>query len=68
MIAATVMHVLLSVLHVGMVRECEVDGNAGVGDLVGVVMVSARHECVYGIRGLGSVSNAADVLGISVVR
>ena len=35
--AVTVMHVLLFVLHVCMLRECEVDGNAGVGMDEGVV-------------------------------
>ena len=39
------MHVLLLLqLHVSMVREC--DDNAGLGDRVGVVLVSAGHECV----------------------
>ena len=31
-VAVTVMRVLLFVLHVCMLRECEGDGNAGVGD------------------------------------
>ena len=31
-VAVTVMIVLLFVLHVCMLRECEGDGNAGVGD------------------------------------
>ena len=31
-VAVTVMRVLLFVLHVCMLRECEVDGNAGMGD------------------------------------
>ena len=39
----TVMCLLLFVLHVSMMRECEGDGNAGVGDGGGVVMVSAGH-------------------------
>ena len=30
-VAVTVMHVLLFVLHVCMLRECEGDGNAGLG-------------------------------------
>ena len=44
--ALTVMHVLLFVLHVCMRRRCEGDGNAGVGDDGGVVVVSAGHEYV----------------------
>ena len=39
----TVMRVLLFVLHVSMVRECEGDGNVGVGDGEGVVVVNAGH-------------------------
>ena len=31
-VAVNVMRVLLFVLHVCMLRECEGDGNAGVGD------------------------------------
>ena len=31
-VAVTVMCVLLFVLHVCLLRRCEVDGNAGVGD------------------------------------
>ena len=31
MVAVTVMHVLLFVSHMCMLRECEDDGNAGVG-------------------------------------
>ena len=31
-VAVTVMRVLLFVLHVCMLRKCEGDGNAGVGD------------------------------------
>ena len=52
------MHVLLFVLHVCMLRECECDGNAGV--------VSAGHVC--GTRGSDIVSSAADLLWMSVVR
>ena len=39
------MRVLLFVLHVCMLRECdcEGDGNAGVGDVGGMVVVSAGH-------------------------
>ena len=44
--AVTVMRGLLFVLHVRMVRECEGDVNAGVGDGGVVVVVSAGHECV----------------------
>ena len=58
------MHVLLFVLHVCMVRECEGDGNAGVGDGEGVVVMSAGHEYVGGTRGSGKVSIAAEVLGL----
>ena len=66
MVAVTVMRVLLYMLHVCMIRECEGDGNAGVEDGGDVAVVSAGH--IGGTRGLGVVSCAADVLGISVVR
>ena len=61
-IAVTVMHVLLLVLHVCILRECEGgDGNDGVGDGRDVVVVSAGH--VGGTtRGSCIVSSAADVL------
>ena len=38
------------------------------GDEGDVVVASAGHECVCGSRGLGIVSCAADMLGVSVVR
>ena len=57
-VAVTVMHVLLFLLCVCMLRECEGDDNAGVG--IDEVVVSAGH--VDGTRGSGIVSNAADVL------
>ena len=38
------------------------------GNVGGVVVVSAGHEYVSGTRGSGIVSSAADVLGMSVVR
>ena len=44
-----------------MLRECEGDGNAGVGDALCVVVVSAGH-----MGGSGIVSSAADVLWMSV--
>ena len=53
-----VMCVLLFVLHVSMVRECEDDGNSGVG----VVSAGHEYECVGGTRG------SCIVLGMSVVR
>ena len=65
-VVITVMRVLLFVLHVCMLRECEGEDNADVGDGEGVVVVSAGH--VGGPCGSGSVSSAADVLEISVVR
>ena len=49
-----------------MLRECEGDGNAGVGDGRVVIVVSAGH--VGDTHGSGIVSGAADVLGMSVVR
>ena len=58
------MRVLLFVVHVCMLREC--DGNAGVVDGGGVTVVSAGH--VDGTRGSCNVSSVADVLGMSVVR
>ena len=65
-VAVTVMLVLLFVLHVCMLRECEGGGNAGVGDVGCVVVVSAGQ--IDGTRGSGIVSSGADVLGMSVVR
>ena len=62
-VSVTIMHVLF-VLHVCMLRECEVEGNAGVGD-GGVVVVSAGH--VGSTRGSGIVFSAAETLGMSVV-
>ena len=47
-------------LLVCMRRECERDGNPGVGDGGGVVVANAGH--VVGTRGSGIVSSAADVL------
>ena len=58
---------LLFVLDVSMLRECEGDGNAGVGDGGGVVAVSVWHEYGIGTHDSGIVFSAADVLGISVV-
>ena len=58
--------ILLFVLHVCMLRECEGDGNAGVGDGGCVVAVSAGH--VGGTRGSGIVSSVAHMLWMSVVR
>ena len=51
------MLVLFFVLHVSIVRECEGDGNAGMGYGGGVVVVSAGHECVGGTRGSVIVSS-----------
>ena len=59
MVAVTMMRVLLFVLHVCMLRECEGDCKYVVGDGLGVVVVSAGH--VVGTRGLGIVSSPADV-------
>ena len=67
-VAVTVMHVLLFVLHVCMLRECEGDINDGVGDVGDVVAVSAGWECIGGTRSSGVVSSADFVLDISVVR
>ena len=61
-VAVTVMHVLLFVLYVCMPRKG--DGNAGVRDGGGVVVVSAWHEYVGGTRGLDIVSSTVDVLGM----
>ena len=60
-VAVTVMHVLLFVLHVCMLRGCEGDGNAGVVDGGGVVVVSAGY--VGGTRGSYILYRTADVLG-----
>ena len=67
-VAVTVMRVLLFVLHVCMLRECE-DARVMamvVGDGGDVVVVSEGHVC--GTRGSGIVSSIADVLWMSVVR
>ena len=61
----TVMRVLLFVVDVSMLKECEGDGNAGAGDGGGAVTGS---EYVAGTRRSGIVFSAADVLGMSVVR
>ena len=58
--------VILFVLHVCMLRECDGNGSASLGDGGSLVVVSAEYVC--GTRGLGVVSSAADVLGMSVVR
>ena len=50
--AVTVIRVLLFVLDVSMLRECDGDSNGYVGDERGVVAVSAGHEYVGGTRGL----------------
>ena len=57
------MHVLLFVLHVCMLLECDGDGNAGVWSGGGVVAVSA---CMIGTRGSGVLSSTGDVLEMSV--
>ena len=63
-VAVTVMRVLLFVLYVCMLREC--DGARFTAMLVwGMVVVSVGH--VGGTRGLGIMSSAADVLWMSVV-
>ena len=50
------------VLDVSMLRGCEGDGNACVGDGEGVVVLSAGN--VGRTRGSSIVSSAADVLGM----
>ena len=62
------MRILLFVVHVSMVRECEGDGNAGVWDKGGVVVVSVGHAYMGRTRGSGIVFRADNVLGMSVVR
>ena len=64
-VAVTVLHVLLFVLHVCMVWGCEGDGNAGVGSGGSLVVVSA---CMSGTRGSGVLSSTGDVLEMSGVR
>ena len=64
-VSVTMMCVLLCMLYVCMLRECEGDGNAGMAD-GGVVVVITGH--VGGTRGSGSVSSATDVLVMGVVR
>ena len=64
-VVVTVMHVLLFVLHVCILRECEGDVNAGEGSWAGVVAVSAY---MGGTRASGVLSSACDVLEMSVVR
>ena len=62
-VAATMMPVLLFVLDVCMLRECECESDRG-----GVIGITAWHEYVGGTRGSGFVFNAADVLGMRVVH
>ena len=65
LVAVAVMRVLLFVLHVCLLRDC--DGVRLTVMLVwGMDEVSAGH--VSGTRGSGIVSSAADVLWMSVVR
>ena len=53
-VAVTVMRELLFVLDVIMLRECEGDGNAGVGDGGGIVAVSGGICVLYKlIKGFG---------------
>ena len=49
-VAVTVMRLLLFVLHVCMLRDCEGDVSPGVVDGGGVVMVSAPHVVVVCLR------------------
>ena len=58
--------VCVACLYAERVCGCEGDGNAGVGDGGGVVVVSAGY--VGGTRGSGIVYSAADVLGMRVAR
>ena len=58
---------VVCVVCVCMLRECDGDSNDGVGDEGGVIVVSAWHEYVCGIRGSGIVSSAADLLEMSMV-
>ena len=51
-----------------MLRECQGDCNAGVGDVGGVVAVSVGCECLGGTPGSCVVDTADDVLEMSVVR
>ena len=53
---------------VNILRECEGDNNAGVGDGGFVFYVSISHEYVGGTRGSGIVHCVGYVLGMSVVR
>ena len=61
-VAVTVMRVLLIVLHRCMLRECVGAKVTAMLVWMDVVMVSAGHVC----GGTGIVSNAADVLWMSV--
>ena len=64
-VAVTMMRVLLFVLHVCLLRDC--DGARLTAMLVwGMGVVSAGH--VGGTHGSGIVSSAAEVLWMSVVR
>ena len=54
----------LFVLGVSILRECEGDGNDGVRDVGGVVVVSAVNENLADTCGSGIVSSAADMLGM----
>ena len=59
---AVTMRVLLFVWDVIMLKECEGDGNAGLGDGKGVVEVSTGFEYMGSTRGSGIVSHADDGL------
>ena len=58
LVAVTMMRVLLFLLNVCMLRECDGDGNTGVGAGGDVVAVSAGCEYMGGTRGSGFVSSA----------
>ena len=67
-VVGALINVLLNLVDVSMLRECEADDIAGMGDAGGVDVVSTGYEYVGGTRDSGIVSSAAYVLVISVVR
>ena len=63
-LSVTVMRLLLFVFDVSMLKGCDGDDNAAVGDGGGFVAVSVGYEYVGGTRDSGSVTIAADVLKV----
>ena len=67
-VALTVVCMMLFVLDVNILRECEGDDNSGVGDGRGLVAMNAWHEYIGGTRGSRIMSSKYNVFVMSVRR